>query len=109
MSEAGRVSPRKWQYRIADLRDDVKDRLVQQDRLFVAEVTSGDSGKKYWVQINFPKIGPPQSICQCQQGFFQWYPGMYGMGPCCKHAENLIFFLKEKDMVKEVPQRGKRS
>lgn len=99
MSEVGRVRPRSWQYRIADIRDDIKDCLVPGDKLFVAEVTSGDSGEKYWVQVNFPKVGKVQSICQCQRGYFQWYAGLYGMKPSCKHADNLIAFLKEKGMV----------
>jgi hypothetical protein len=100
MSESGKIKRTMgWQYRLADLREDIRNLLRPGDRLFAAEVTSGDSGKRYWVQLCFPKDGKVMSVCQCSAGFFQWYPGVHGMKPCCKHAENLILFLKEKGKV----------
>jgi hypothetical protein len=98
MSEAGKIKRTVgWQYRDLGVREDVELELPVGYKLYVWEVTSGDSGKKYWVQIlNFESFKRPITMCSCNQGTFQQPLSILGLKICCKHAENLLLYLKEK-------------
>lgn len=87
-----------WVYDLKDIREDVQMYMKDSGKMYVAHVTSGDSGEKYWVQIFIPTLAKtkPMSICQCNQGFFQWAPAAYGFKLCCKHAENLLVYINER-------------
>jgi len=94
-----------WSYDEKQIRDDVKLNLPDEAKVRVFHVTSGDTGKKYWVQllrIIDPATGRLSMItmCDCQQGYFQLPLSVLGLKICCKHAENLLEFLREKESRK---------
>jgi hypothetical protein len=90
--------PNLWKYDEKELRDDVKLNLPEGWKLRVFHVTSGDSGKKYWVQIlrSSERSDFVISLCNCDQGYFQLPLSVLGLKICCKHAENVLAFLKER-------------
>jgi len=85
-----------WKYEEKDVRDDVKLKLPEEWWLRVFLVTSGDTGKQYLVQIMGTEKTKTICMCNCNYGLCQIPLSVVGLGPCCKHAENLLLFLREK-------------
>lgn len=101
-----------WQYEEKDLRDDVKLNLPDDVHCRVFEVTSGDTGKKYWVYLIWHHEGPlePKTIlqlqratkihvlCNCPEGYHHAALTILGLSDFfCKHTKNLLLFLGEKE------------
>ena len=88
-----------WVFDEKDVRDDVKLNLPDDWKLRVFHVTSGDSGKKYWVQIlttrNPLRYESAITLCNCNEGYFQLPLSVLGLKKCCKHAERTLDFIKE--------------
>jgi hypothetical protein len=92
--------PTLWKYEIKELREDVEVNLPDNWTCIVAKVTSGDSGKPYWVQVMSDKKAPTQvlAVCQCPEGYFKAPLTMIGLRVFfCKHVVNLLAFLKERE------------
>lgn len=100
-----------WKYEQLDTREDVITAMPDNWTVRVYKVTSGDSGKKYHVQIveeiRAVKLlpGAPGSdrkeriyLCNCPEGTFKAPLSIVGALPYgpCKHAQNLAMFLAEK-------------
>ena len=92
-----------WRYELVDTRDDVSLALKSTTMSTeVYKVTSGDSGKKYYVQVLSieQEMGRVPStkvyLCNCPEGTFRAPLSVIGLGPVCKHAKNLAVFLKER-------------
>lgn len=88
-----------WIFDEKDVRPDVQLYLPDDWKLRVFHVTSGDSGKKYWVQIlhnegsdHFRDI----TLCDCSEGKFQQPLSVLGLKVCCKHAGETLDFIKNK-------------
>ncbi len=94
--------PKLWQYDEKELREDVKLNLPEDWKCRVFKVTSGDSGKTYWVQLlsnDYAALNVKRmtlSLCNCSEGYFQLPLSVLGLKMCCKHASNLLEFLKDK-------------
>ena len=90
-----------WKYERADVRDDVKTSLPNHYSLDIYKIRSGDSGKTYYTQIlrqndrGFSQMKPVY-LCDCPEGIFKAPLSVLGLGPQCKHAVNLVQFLKER-------------
>jgi hypothetical protein len=93
-NEEGQV--KKWEYDEKPIREDVKLNLPDGWKLRVFQVTSGDSGKKYWVQL-MDSAQSQMTFCNCAEGYFQLPLAVLGLKACCKHAGNLLKFLEEKE------------
>jgi hypothetical protein len=94
-----------WIFEEKDVRDDVKLNFPDEWKLRVIHVTSGDSGKKYWVQIlhkklafenEIPKHKLPITMCDCNEGKFQQPLSVLGLKICCKHAEYALAYIRER-------------
>ena len=95
-----------WIFDEKDVRDDVKLNLPDDWKLRVFQVTSGDSGKKYWVQILDKRLLDSESknkvtssvitMCDCNEGKFQQPLSVLGLKICCKHAEETIGYVKSR-------------
>ena len=78
-------------YEECNLRDDVKLHLPEGFKAKVYKVTSGNSGKVYFVQLEWDKEGNLiLSTCQCVAGYFQI---LIAGTPCCKHVKALLEVL----------------
>ncbi len=93
-------SPGVWKYDETYVRDDVKTNLPDSWKVRVFKVLSGDSGNKYYVQVmqgprnSSPFI--PIALCNCNEGTFLAPLAILGLPTgLCKHAKNLLAFLKE--------------
>lgn len=85
-----------WKYDLVDTRDDVKTEMPDGWKVEVYKVTSGDSGKTYYVQhVHWGDSKGSYFFCSCPEGIFRAPIAMTG-GKCCKHAENLKQFLEER-------------
>lgn len=82
-------------FRNCEIREDVKLNLPDGWKLRVVEVTSGDSGKKYFVQYLSNKETKQRIVtCQCPQGYFQIPLTVLGFQESwCKHARDVAFGL----------------
>lgn len=88
-----------WRYQKCDTRDDVKTGMPDGWKVDVYKVTSGDSGKQYYVQCISSLTMDDIYLCNCPEGTFRAPLGIVGASApskICKHAENLAAFLKEK-------------
>jgi len=88
-----------WKYEEKELREDVRLNLPNHWKCQVFKVTSGDTGKEYWVQI----IGSGGHhlnqivLCDCPEGKFHQPLTVLGLKDfICKHGQNLLAFLKDK-------------
>lgn len=91
------MSLKLWKYDLLETREDVLREMPDGWRVEVYKVTSGDSGKEYFVQ-KVARPGVPRMyfyLCNCREGLFRIPVAITG-GRCCKHTENLIEFLKGK-------------
>ena len=95
------MPPKIWKYDQVEVREDVKAQLPDGCQLDVYKVLSGDSGKTYYIQIQSMKPAVPIYLCNCPEGTFLAPLSIVGLGPQCKHAENLAAFLKEKESRKK--------
>lgn len=94
-----------WKYEQTVTREDVLTALPDHCTVTVYKVTSGDTGKIYYVQVlkirwDFPnKQNASQTVylCNCPEGTFRAPLEVVGAGRGCKHAENLAVFLKERN------------
>lgn len=85
-----------WTYELVDTREDVRLGMPAGSKVEVYKVTSGDSGKKYYVQRVRIESGEFY-LCQCPEGTFRAPLGILRVvKDVCKHAGNLAQFLKEK-------------
>lgn len=84
-------------YREADLREDVRLHLPEGWKLNVIELTSGSSGKKYWVQVlRDSKRNPkPVVLCDCPEGKFLAPLVILGLMDPCKHGKDVLSYLRE--------------
>lgn len=99
-----------WKYEKLDTRDDVKTAMPDNWTVHVYKVTSGDSGKKYHVQViedglRFSSAAIKGTrhriyLCECPEGTFKAPLSIVGALPYgpCKHAQNLAMFLSEKKL-----------
>jgi len=90
-----------WRYEPAEIREDVEGQLPDNVKLHVYKVTSGDSGKKYYVQrleIWTRNHDEPQVIylCNCENALGALPLAILGVRDPCKHAENLKAYLQER-------------
>lgn len=92
-----------WSYSQKDLLDEVKENLPEDYSLLVYKVTSGDTGKEYWVQLMYHASKPGGfhnqifAMCNCNQGTFRLPLTVLGMKDFfCKHVTNLLEFIEEQ-------------
>jgi hypothetical protein len=100
-----------WTYDEKELREDVRLNLPADWACRVFKVTSGDSGKSYWVQVMWNHAGPLEPgtllrlqraqkviiLCDCPEGEFHQPLTVLGFQDfVCKHGKNLLQFLEEK-------------
>lgn len=100
-----------WSYRLTEPRDIVLNYLHEGQRLIAAEVTSGDSGKTYWVYLLYFK--PPKhkgqviGWCDCSDSKHVRLPRLLSglvanppvvaEGDMCKHAMYLAETLVKSE------------
>jgi hypothetical protein len=93
-----------WTYEEKSPRDDLKLQLAGDWQVKVFKVTSGDSGKEYYVHLLYqlsysPKNKTPIALCTCPQGEYLHTPlvatGQYGS--MCKHSIMLVEFLASQE------------
>ena len=76
-----------WKVDEKEVRTDVKDNLPNDWELKVFKVTSGDTGKTYWVQALRKKAGVTVFLCDCPEGKFKAPLLVLGLREfMCKHA-----------------------
>jgi hypothetical protein len=76
-----------------NIREDVKLNLPNDWKLRVLEMTSGDSGEKYWVQYMENKnFHNHICICNCPRGLFHIPVEILGLYPegRCKHVKTFL-------------------
>lgn len=93
----------RWQYDERDIRPDVELNLPPDWKLQVFKVTSGDSGKHYWIQVLRQKDWKASrrqtiTLCNCPEGQFLAPLVVVGLGEHrCKHATALLAYLEDKE------------
>lgn len=98
-----RKGAKRWAYEEVEVREDVKTNLPDDWKLRVFKVRSGDSGETYFVQVldgNSNRYSTSQIVlCDCMQGKFLAPLSVLGTGEDfnCKHASQLLDFLKKTD------------
>jgi hypothetical protein len=87
-----------WSYRQAEPTDEVKENLPDGYTFLIYQVTSGDTGKPYWVQLLMvPNTKTLFAHCNCNKGEFQWPLATLGIAEhFCKHITNLLEFREKK-------------
>ena len=113
------MADKEWSYRKAEVRPEIEAGLPEGWKLKVYHVTSGDSGKKYWVQIlthtyTKTKIGSDDApvgtktysyklyLCDCNEGRFhapEWIANFVtgtSQGEPCKHGKFILEALKSE-------------
>ena len=92
-----------WSYRKAEPTDEVRENLPDGYTFLIYEVTSGDTGKSYWVQLLYHEEQSgrvPSTVfahCNCNKGEFQWPLATLGIKEhFCKHITNLLEFREGK-------------
>lgn len=76
-----------WKVDEKEVRADVKDNLPNDWDLKVFLVTSGDTGKKYWVQVMTERNTAPVFLCDCPEGKFKAPLTILGLRDfMCKHS-----------------------
>jgi hypothetical protein len=88
-----------WSYRKAEPTDEVKENLPDGYDFHIYEVTSGDTGKTYWVQLLMDKKTKTTfAHCNCNKGSFLWPLATLGIAQhFCKHIQELIAFRKNSE------------
>jgi hypothetical protein len=88
-----------WKYDQVQLRDDVKLGLPEDWAAFIYKITSGDSGKTYYCTLLVnAKTRQQIEFCTCPEGQFRAPLAVLNAVPhVCKHTENLVEFLRQKE------------
>lgn len=92
----------KWQLTEKALLRVVRKNLPKLYTARVFEVISGDSGKKYWVQlIHRQHVKARIALCDCKQGYFRAPLTLSGLKKhYCKHVQYVRQWLKERKGTK---------
>lgn len=76
-----------WKVDEREVRNDVKDNLPKDREVRVFKVTSGDTGKTYWVQVMLCTKAVPIYLCDCPEGKFKIPLLILGLREfTCKHG-----------------------
>lgn len=94
----------QWVFEEFNVREDVKLNLPDDWKVRVFRVVSGDSGKKYWVQVvshevqgKLGKRYDRSFLCNCNDGWFKVPLLILGLQDfTCKHGVQLSAFLQSE-------------